>query len=109
MSFWGNFRCRRERFLEELAESIAAECRSAAGERVRVKAEAMSEAEARGYIRARTADLVESQTKVRSAQHLLTLPVRRRIMMLATEQVVTGVLEDIAQSESPLVLRHWAA
>jgi hypothetical protein len=109
MSFWGIFRYRRERFLEELAGSIAAECRSAAGERVRVKAEAMSEAEARGYIRARTADLVESQTKVRSAQHRLPPPLRSRIMVLAAERVVAGVLEDIAHGESPLVLRHWAA
>jgi hypothetical protein len=109
MAFWEIFRCRRERFLEELAGNIAAECRSAAGDRVRVPAKAMSEAEARGYIRARTADLVESQAKVRSAQHPLPPPLRRKIVMLATERVVAGVLEDIARSEAPLTRRQWAA
>ena len=69
----------------------------------------MSEPEARGYIRARTADLVESQAKARSAQHRLTPPLRRRIMILAADQVVAGVLEDIAHNGSPLALRRWAA
>lgn len=109
MSFWEIFRCRRERFLEELAGNIAEDCRSAVGERVRHQMESMSEAEARGYIRARTADLVESQAKARSAQHRLPPPLRGRIMMLATERVVAGVLEDITRSESPLARRQWAA
>ncbi len=109
MLFWEIFGCGRERFLEELAGSIADDCRSAAGDRVRVKAEAMSEAEARGYIRARAADLIETQTKARSAQHRLDPPIRRRVAMLAAERVVAGVLEDISRRELQPVAQRWAA
>jgi hypothetical protein len=109
MSFWEMFCRRRERFLEELAGNIADDCRLAAGDRVRVKAEAMSESQARGYIRARAADLIETQTKAWSAQHRLDPPIRRRVVMLAADQVVAGVLEDISHHESQPEARQWAA
>jgi len=109
MPFWEIFCGRRQRFLEELAGTIADDCRSAAGDRVRNKAEAMSKAEARGYIRARAADLIETHTKARSVQHRLEPPIRRRVVMLAAERVVAGVLEDISRSEWQPAARRWAA
>jgi hypothetical protein len=92
------FDFRRNRLVQELAGNIAKACRSAACDRVLGKTAGMSLAETRGYIRARSADLIETHANTRTLPVRLDSRARQRVLMLATQRLVEGVILDMARA-----------
>ena len=102
--------------LEEIAEHAAACARHAVWERVRKQIEPMGPAEARGYVRARSAAVVHRVIdRVYQNDPTLRRSARLRLLDLTTESLIRIIADQVSFSqaipmvqESPAMLRRAA-
>ena len=91
----------------EVAAEIAARCRTAAWERVRQRAQGMSLAEARGYVRVRVAHLVREEVDVAIRQTSnLNATSRTHLEEMAMEGVLRQAILDLLNARK---ITHAAA
>ena len=88
-------RYRHARLLNQLAEEVAGDCRTAVWQRVAGKIVAMSPAEAGGYARARAGDCLDVAVDAALRRHRLHPAVRRQLAELATRRLVALLLEGL--------------
>ncbi len=91
----------------DVAAEIAARCRTAAWERVGQKAQGMSLAEARGYVRVRVAHLVreEVETAIRQSNQL-SVASRTHLEELVMEAVLRQAVLDLLSARK---IQHASA
>jgi hypothetical protein len=92
-------RLRIENRLPDMAEEIAAHSRSAVWSRVVDAASEMGRNEARGYVRARAAEIVNGAIDAYLLENgTLAGPVRLQLVELTTDQVVSRTVADLFHS-----------
>jgi hypothetical protein len=111
MAMFGAFGRRRiERRVTQLAGEIARRSRQDVWHRVHHRIGPMSLAEARGYIRARAAEIVHDQTQAAMEQPSgVPARYRERLLDEATELVIQFVLADLLKLSQQHFLRHRRA
>ena len=111
MSWFTMFtRFRRETKLVDLAEIIASRSRHAVWQRVCQRAPHMNVSEARGYIRARAANIVHFEVDQIVKDHLQTVTeeMRPRLIQMSTDAVVRLVSIE-SQLVAPSIAHERAA
>ena len=100
---------RRAKLLRETAVQLAQMCHAEAWQRAGRRAVNMSSPEARGYLRARAADLLADWVDPVLAERGLTTRLRAELLGRATEELVAQIIGDLPKAEPTLAPRRKAA
>ncbi len=94
-------RLRTEKRLPAMAEEIAAHSRSTIWSRIVEAASEMSRNEARGYVRARSAEVIQEATDSYLREHgTLVSTLRAQLVELTTDVVVAQAISDLLRGRS---------
>ncbi len=100
---------RRNRLIEQVGGEIARECREDLWGQVEHRIEGMSIPEARGYIRARAAGIVENFATGAMERRSLRPELRPRVLEAAVDRLVGLALHDALSVAVPAGARNRAA
>ena len=103
------FPWRNVRTADQLAGEIARQCRAGLWQRIDRPTATMSIAEARGYVRAQAAAVVEEAADGLLCRDHLSPALRNRVRELAISQLIGVTLHDLLTVELPATVRTRAA